>query len=133
MGRLDDVFWAQFLGIDSDEWNLPGISYRVHVGLSGYQGFWCFRKNDRVVVSVPSRWLERLEVLLSGWDQDRLMTCEALAEALGADLLIRARDHAAERRIFRQTSCSIAMLAASTEQSVACGSLVVAGCRRDRR
>jgi ribosomal protein S18 acetylase RimI-like enzyme len=85
VGRLDDAFWAQFLGIDSDEWNLPGISYRVHVGLSGYQGFWCFRRNDRVVVSAPSRWLERLEVLLSGWDQDRLMTCEALAEALGAD------------------------------------------------
>jgi GNAT superfamily N-acetyltransferase len=85
VGRRDDVFWAEFLGIDSDEWDLPGISYRVHVGLSGYQGFWCFRRNDRVVVSAPSRWLERLEVLLSGWDQDRLMTCSALAEAIGAD------------------------------------------------
>lgn len=85
MGGRDDIFWAQFLGINSDAWNLPGISYRVHVGLSGYQGFWCFRRNDRVVVSVPPRWLERLQALLSGWDQDRLMLCEALAEAIGAD------------------------------------------------
>jgi hypothetical protein len=43
---------------------LPGVSYRAHVGLSGYQGFWCFRRNDRVVVSAPSRWLDRLEVLI---------------------------------------------------------------------
>jgi GNAT superfamily N-acetyltransferase len=85
VGRRDDAFWADFLGIGADEWALPGISYRVHVGLSGYQGFWCFRRNDRVVVSAPWRWLERLEVLLSGWDQDRLMMAAALAEAIGAD------------------------------------------------
>ncbi|MEO8183025.1 MAG: hypothetical protein ABI895_29685 [Deltaproteobacteria bacterium] len=85
MGRRDDVFWAEYLGIDSHEWDVPGISYRVHVGLSGYLGFWCFRRQERVVVSAPPRWLERLEVLLSGWNQDRLMTCAALAEAIGAD------------------------------------------------
>lgn len=85
MGWGDDVFWAEFLGIDPNEWAVPGISYRAHVGLSGYQGFWCFQRNDRVVVSAPARWLERLEVLLAGWDQKGLMTCTALAEVLGAD------------------------------------------------
>ncbi len=84
MGRRDDIFWAKFLGIDPDEWSTSGVSYRAHVGLS-FQGFWCFRRNERVVISAPARWLERLEGLLSGWDQDRLMTGAALAEAIGAD------------------------------------------------
>src|SRR6185436_21172987 len=33
----------------------------------------------------PPRWVERLQLLLSGWNQDRLLHPEALAEALGAD------------------------------------------------
>lgn len=85
MGRRDDVFWAGFLDIDPDEWDVPGVSYRAHAGLNGYRGLWCFRRNDRVVVSVPSPWLEQLERLLRGWDPDRLMSREALEEAIGAD------------------------------------------------
>jgi GNAT superfamily N-acetyltransferase len=85
MGRRDDVFWAGFLGVAPEDWSTRGISYRSHAGLSGYRGFWCFRRNDRVVVSAPSGWVERMRVMLSGWDQDRLMDRASLAEALGAD------------------------------------------------
>jgi hypothetical protein len=85
MGRRDDVFWAGFLGVEPEDWSTPGILFRSHAGLSGYMGFWCFRRNDRVVVSAPSRWVERLQVLLSGWDKDRLMDQASLAEALGGD------------------------------------------------
>src|SRR6187431_3195054 len=86
MGSRDDSFWAQFLGVEATDWETPGVSYRAQVGLSGYRGFWCFRRQDRVVVSAPQSWVERLQLLCSGWDQDRLMDPSALAEALGADL-----------------------------------------------
>jgi GNAT superfamily N-acetyltransferase len=85
MGHRDDSFWAEFLGIQADDWQTPGVSYRAHVGLSGYRGFWCFRRNDRVVVSAPARWVARLQALLAGWRPERLMEQSSLAEALGAD------------------------------------------------
>jgi len=37
-----------------------------------------------VVVSAPSSWLGLLEVKFAGWSQDRMLSCAALAEALGA-------------------------------------------------
>jgi GNAT superfamily N-acetyltransferase len=85
MASRDDVFWAAFLGVEPEDWSTCGISYRCHAGLSGYRGFWCFRRNDRLVVSAPSRWVERMRVLLSGWEQERLVDPASLADALGAD------------------------------------------------
>lgn len=80
-----DSFWAQFLGVDTGEWTTPGVSYRAHVGLRGYRGFWCFRRNDRVVVSAPLLWIPRLREMLSGWELERLMDPASLACALGAN------------------------------------------------
>lgn len=86
MGRRDDVFWAEFLGVEPEDWETPGISLRSHAGLRGYRGFWCFRRNERVVVSAPPRWVERMRKMLAGWDADRLMHPASLAEAFGADV-----------------------------------------------
>lgn len=83
MGQRDDVFWAEFLGIEAREWGAPGISYRVHVGLRGYQGIWCFRRNERVVISAPAGWVEPLRRLFSGWASQRLLEPAALQAALG--------------------------------------------------
>lgn len=85
MGSRSDSFWAQFLGVEPTDWDKPGIAYRPHVGLRGYRGFWCFRRKDRVVVSAPHAWVERMQLILSDWDQDRLMDQPSLAGALGAD------------------------------------------------
>ena len=85
MGTRDDSFWAQLLGVEPADWNKSGISYRPHFGLSGYQGFWSFRRKDRVVVSAPASWVDRLRLIFAGWDQDRLMDQSALSGALGAD------------------------------------------------
>ena len=85
MGSRDDSFWARFLGVEATDWDEPGVSCRPHVGLRGYRGFWCFRRKDRVVVSAPQGWVERLQLILSGWDQERLMDPASLAEALGTD------------------------------------------------
>jgi hypothetical protein len=35
MGRRDDQFWAEFLGIEPAQWALEGVSVRAHVGLAG--------------------------------------------------------------------------------------------------
>ena len=67
MGDRDDAYWARFLGIEPLDWGDPGVSFRAHVGLSGYQGVWCFRHNDRVVVSAPPAWLPHLQDLWVGW------------------------------------------------------------------
>jgi GNAT superfamily N-acetyltransferase len=85
VGSRDDSFWAQFLGIKPTDWEKPGISYRAHVGLRGYQGLWCFRRKDRVVVSAPSGWVDRTQRILSCWATDRFTDPSSLAEAFGAD------------------------------------------------
>jgi GNAT superfamily N-acetyltransferase len=84
MGRRDELFWAEFLAIEPQEWSTSGISYRSHVGLRGYRGFWCFRRNDRVVVSAPPGWVEPLRQVFSGWDQERLLEPASLQAALGS-------------------------------------------------
>jgi len=81
----DDVFWAEFLGVKPEDWSTPGIVYRSHVGLSGFRGFWCFRRGERVVVSAPSGWVERMRLMFAGWDQARIMDPTSLAGAFGAD------------------------------------------------
>ncbi len=85
MASRDDKFWAEFLGVEPTEWNTAGVSLRPHVGLLGYQGFWCFRRNSRTVISAPSPWLRQITQVLSGFDQDRLLEGSAWAEELGAD------------------------------------------------
>lgn len=85
MPSAADRFWAEFLGVDSEAWTTPGVSYRPHVGLLGFRGLWCFRRNDHVVVSAPMSWIPRLQELLSAWEPDRFMDQASLAHALGAN------------------------------------------------
>jgi hypothetical protein len=85
MGARDDQFWAAFLGIGPSEWGAPGVSFRAHVGLLGYQGLWIFRRMQRVVVSAPAQWVSRIAHMLDGWGQERLMDPDSLVEAFGAD------------------------------------------------
>lgn len=85
MAQRYDSFWAEFLGVEPEDWGTRGISFRSHVGLSGFCGFWCFRRNERVVVSAPPRWVEPLRVMFSGWNAARLMDQASLADVLGAD------------------------------------------------
>jgi hypothetical protein len=81
----DDRFWAAFLGIEPADWGAPGVSYRVHVGLRDYRGLWCFRRNDRIVVSAPRGWIAALEERFAGCDPDDLMRTAFLTKALADD------------------------------------------------
>lgn len=82
MGSRDDRFWADFLGVDPTDWERAGVSVRPHVGLRGYRGFWCFRRNQRTVVSAPASWVPRLEQLAAGGADDDLMLPTFWARAL---------------------------------------------------
>lgn len=85
MSNRDDQFWANHLGVDPSEWASGGVSVRAHVGLLGYRGLWCFRRLDRVVVSVPVGWVERLGLSLANCDPDMLFDEAFLVELLGSD------------------------------------------------
>lgn len=85
MSRRDDAYWARFLGVQPADWTTPGISFRSHQGLSGFQGLWCFGRRDRVVVSAPLAWLPHIESLWAGWDRARLMDKDAVVASLGSD------------------------------------------------
>jgi GNAT superfamily N-acetyltransferase len=85
MGSRDDEFWAEFLGVDSSEWASQGVSVRAHVGLVGYRGLWCFRRRDRVVVSVPGGWAVPLAPKLDRCEPDALFDEAFLVALLGSD------------------------------------------------
>ena len=85
VGTRDDQFWAEFLGIAPVDWSMPGVSVRPHVGLSGYCGLWCFRHQDRTVVSVPRGWVDYLETRLKGCEPDHLLEEAFLVELLGGE------------------------------------------------
>jgi GNAT superfamily N-acetyltransferase len=64
VGRADDIFWADFLGVTPDEWDTPGLSIRKHAGLT-FRGLWSFRRKARTVVSAPAGWVTPLSALVS--------------------------------------------------------------------
>lgn len=83
MGIRDDEFWADFLGVDPTDWGTLGVSVQPHVGLHGFRGFWCFRRNQRTVVSAPAPWVPRLaEVVQGRRHDDELMRPAFWASAL---------------------------------------------------
>ena len=74
MGMGDDDFWADFLGVAPTAWAEVGASVQPHAGLSGYRGFWCFRRKQRTIISAPAAWLARLtEVTAEAPDRDLLL------------------------------------------------------------
>jgi GNAT superfamily N-acetyltransferase len=85
MGSGDDQFWAKYLGVDPSDWASEGISVRAHVGLVGYGGLWCFRRRDRIVVSVPAGWATTLKESLENCEPDALFEETLLKEVLGSD------------------------------------------------
>jgi hypothetical protein len=85
MGIRDDEFWADFLGVDPTEWGGIGVSVQPHVGLRGYRGFWCFRRNRRTIVSAPASWVPRLGQIIGGRADDDLMLGAFWARALSHD------------------------------------------------
>jgi GNAT superfamily N-acetyltransferase len=85
MGSRDDQFWAKYLGVAPSEWASEGVSVRAHVGLVGYRGLWCFRRRDRVVVSVPAGWATPLAANLANCEPDALFDEAFLVELLGSD------------------------------------------------
>jgi hypothetical protein len=86
MGIRDDKFWADFLGVDPTGWSTIGVSVQSHVGLRGYRGLWCFRRNRRIVVSAPAPWVPRLtEVIVRRVEDDDLMLPTFWAQALQHD------------------------------------------------
>jgi GNAT superfamily N-acetyltransferase len=85
MSIRDDEFWARFLGIESSDWNSPGLSIRAHVGLIGYRGLWCFRRNERVVVSAPEGWVSYLSERLTQDSTSKLLDEAFLLDLLGED------------------------------------------------
>lgn len=60
MSDRDDEFWADFLGVAPTAWAETGVSVHPHAGLQGYRGFWCFRRNQRTIISAPAAWVPRL-------------------------------------------------------------------------
>jgi len=85
MGKGDDEFWADFLGIEPADWATPGVTVQPHVGLRGFCGFWCFRRNSRSVVSAPAAWVPRLTEAVRGVAEAQLMLSSFWAQALPHD------------------------------------------------
>jgi len=85
MGILDDKYWADYLGVDPTDWDRTGISVQPHVGLEGFRGFWCFRRNQRTVLSAPASWVVRLTEIIDGCTADDLMQPAFWKRALGHD------------------------------------------------
>lgn len=86
MGIRDDKFWADFLGVDPTDWGTIGVSVQPHVGLRGFRGLWCFRRNQRTVVSAPAVWVARLTEIVAGRvHDDDLMLPTFWARALPHD------------------------------------------------
>ena len=86
MAIRDDKFWAEFLGVDPTDWRRTGVSVQPHVGLRGYRGLWCFRRNQRVVVSAPDSWVARLAELIDRRANDDLLLLPTFwARALSHD------------------------------------------------
>ncbi len=84
MAERDARFWANFLGIEASDWSVPGVCVRAHVGLAGYQGLWSFRHAERVVVSAPLDWVERVAVLIEGVVQAELLQAATWQRLFGA-------------------------------------------------
>lgn len=82
MSVRDDRFWADFLGVDPTDWERTGVSVQAHVGLRGYRGFWCFRRNRRAIVSAPASWVSRISDVIVGRADDELMQPTFWARAL---------------------------------------------------
>src|SRR5687767_3029381 len=86
MGFQDDKFWADYLGTDPADWDTIGVSVLPHVGLRGYSGLWCFRRNRRAVVSAPAAWVPRLtEMIVERTHDDDLMQDTFWARVLQHD------------------------------------------------
>src|SRR4030095_12028827 len=86
MSARDDRFWAEFLGIDPGDWGSPGLSIKAHAGLSGFRGLWCFRRNERTVVSAPRGWVAQLQSIFVGVNPDRLLEASFLNNSLGTNV-----------------------------------------------
>jgi GNAT superfamily N-acetyltransferase len=85
MGRRDDEFWANFLGVRATDWNVPGLSIRAHAGLAGYVGVWIFRCREHTVVSAPGDWVAPLERKLDERDAERLFDESFVKDVFGDD------------------------------------------------
>jgi GNAT superfamily N-acetyltransferase len=107
MAIRDDQFWAKFLGVEPSDWNVSGISVRAHVGLAGFRGFWCFRRLDHTVVSVPAGWVSLLRHRVRDAEADEIFNQVFLADLLGDNferLIGPAFQGCLEPSAFRQVS-----------------------------
>jgi GNAT superfamily N-acetyltransferase len=82
----DDRFWAEFLGIEPGDWGSPGLSITSHSALSGFRGLWCFRRNERIVVSAPKGWVARLQSIFAGTNYDQLLEASFIRTSLGTSV-----------------------------------------------
>jgi hypothetical protein len=73
MGLGDDEFWADFLGVGPAAWAEVGASVHPHAALRGYRGFWCFRRNQRTIISAPPVWVARLTDVIAVRSDDELL------------------------------------------------------------
>lgn len=83
MAERDDRFWANFLGCASADWQARGVSINQHRGLGDYGGLWSFRHGERVVVSAPPAWVERLRALVDPASLDSLTDASFWQRLLG--------------------------------------------------
>ena len=63
-----DRFWADYLGVSTAELNTSGTSVAEHVGLRGYSGVWCFRRNHRLVISAPTEVVPHIRRHVESFD-----------------------------------------------------------------
>ena len=73
MGNRDDEFWADFFGVAPAAWAEAGVSVQPHAGLRGYRGFWCFRRNQRTIISAPPAWVARVTAVIAVRADDELL------------------------------------------------------------
>lgn len=87
MSERHDSFWAGFLGVGADELRTPGVSIGSHAGLAGFRGVWFFLHGERLVVSAPDGWLERIRGALAKAAHPPALPSDAeLGELFGASL-----------------------------------------------
>src|SRR4029434_379142 len=72
--------------IEPGDWGSPGLSITAHSGLSGFRGLWCFRRNERTVVSAPKGWVARLQSIFAGTDHDQLLEASFIRTLLGTNV-----------------------------------------------
>jgi GNAT superfamily N-acetyltransferase len=81
-----DRYWADFFGVEPALLNRAATTIVPHAGLGDYQGVFCFRRGDALLISVPAARLERDRAALAGLSPTVLDDPSALLAKIDAPI-----------------------------------------------